>query len=82
MRGMSKILDPLVARLRAFSLAELEAIADAAGVAPSLPRHLRSGSNSNPTLGSIEPLLDFFEAVDAGRVDLQAILNKTRQVAP
>lgn len=63
---MSQILDTLVARLRKHTLAELEAIARAAGVPPSLPRKLRSGERPNPTLRSIEPLLAYFNKVDAG----------------
>lgn len=65
---MSQILDNLVARLRKHTLAELEAIARAAGVPPSLPRKLRSGERVNPTLRSIEPLLSYFSKLDAGQV--------------
>ena len=57
---MSQLLDTLVARLREHTLAELEAIAHATGVSPHLPRKLRSGERSNPTLKSIEPLLTYF----------------------
>jgi hypothetical protein len=70
---MSKLLKPLVARLRQYSLAELERIADAAGVAPSIPRHIRNG-RKNPTLNSIEPLIIFFEKADSGEIDLPAVL--------
>lgn len=70
---MSKLLKPLVARLRQYSLAELERIADAAGVAPSIPRHIRNG-RKNPTLNSIEPLIIFFDKVDAGEIDLSQVL--------
>ena len=67
---MSQILNTLVARLERFTLAELEAIAHAAGVPPDLPRKLRSGERKNPTLRSIEPLIDFFNKVDLGLVVL------------
>lgn len=67
---MSQILNTLVARLERFTLAELEAIAHAAGVSPDLPRKLRSGERSNPTVRSIEPLIDFFNKVDQGLVVL------------
>lgn len=67
---MSQILNTLVARLERFTLAELEAIAHAAGVPPDLPRKLRSGERKNPTLRSIEPLIDFFNKVDQGLVVL------------
>ena len=65
---MSQILNTLVARLRKHSLAELEAIAHAAGVPSDLPRKLRSGERRNPTLRSIEPLIDYFNKVDQGVV--------------
>lgn len=65
---MSQILNTLVARLERFTLAELEALAHAAGVPPDLPRKLRSGERKNPTLRSIEPLIDFFNKVDQGLV--------------
>lgn len=71
---MSTLLKPLVARLRQYTLAELEAIANAAGVAPSVPRHLRNGRD-NPTVKTIEPLLAFFTKVDAGEIDLPAVLR-------
>lgn len=67
---MSQILNTLVARLERFSHAELEAVADLAGVPPDLPRKLRSGERKNPTLRSIEPLIDFFNKVDQGVVVL------------
>ena len=35
-----------------------------------LPRKLRSGERSNPTVRSIEPLIDFFNKVDQGLVVL------------
>lgn len=70
---MSTLLKPLVARLRQFTLAELEAIADACGVAPSVPRHLRNGRD-NPTVKTIEPLITFFDKVDAGEIDLSQVL--------
>lgn len=67
---MSQILNTLVGRLLPFTHAELEAIAHAAGVPPDLPRKLRSGERKNPTLRSIEPLIDFFNKVDQGLVVL------------
>lgn len=67
---MSQIVKTLTARLRGFTLAELEAIAHAAGVPPDLPRKLRSGERSNPTVRSVEPLIDYFNKVDRGLVVL------------
>lgn len=63
---MSQILNTLVGRLSPFTHAELEAIAHAAGVSPDLPRKIRSGERDNPTLRSVEPLIDYFNKVDQG----------------
>lgn len=67
---MSQILNTLVARLGPYTHAELEDIAHAAGVPPDLPRKLRSRERKNPTLRSIEPLIDYFNKVDQGLVVL------------
>lgn len=64
---MSTILTPLVTRLRQFNQAQLEVIAEHAGVAKTLPRKLACGDRLNPTVQTIEPLLAFFEDIDAGR---------------
>lgn len=63
---MSTILDPLVERLRALPASMLETVAVEAGVFPSLPRKLASRDRTNPTIETIEPLLDYFARVDAG----------------
>jgi hypothetical protein len=73
---MSTLLSPLVLRLRPFTLAELEAIADAAGVARSLPRKLISGERDNPGVKTIQPLVDYFAAVDAGEKALPADVSE------
>lgn len=71
---MSTLLKPLVARVRQYTLVELEAIAKAAGVARSLPRKLHTGECKNPCVLTIEPLLAFFTKVDAGEIDLTVVL--------
>lgn len=43
-----------------------------AGVARSLPRKLASGERSNPTVATVQPLLDYFAAIDRGERDLPA----------
>lgn len=43
-----------------------EAIAKEAGCAKTLPRKLASRDRSNPTVQTIQPLLDYFDAVDKG----------------
>lgn len=66
MARMSKILEPLVARLRAAGHARWELIAAEAGVAKTLPRKLACGDRTNPTIGTVEPLIAYFDAVDRG----------------
>lgn len=69
---MSSILQPLIDRLRSAGPARWEAIALAAGVAKSLPRKLVYGDRDNPTVQTIQPLVDFFAAVDNGDIELPA----------
>lgn len=64
---MSTILTPLVTRLRQFNQAQLEVIAEQAGVAKTLPRKLACGDRPNPTVQTIEPLLAYFEDIDSGK---------------
>lgn len=67
---MSTILQPLVARLRAIPSAKWEAIAEAAGVAKTLPRKIATGDRVNPGVLTIQPLIDYFERIDAGAAQL------------
>lgn len=67
---MSTILQPLVARLRAIPSTRWEAVAEAAGVAKTLPRKLATGDRPNPGVQTIEPLLDYFRRVDDGTAQL------------
>ena len=66
MRSMSTILSPLLSRLRQFSQAQLEVIAAEAGVAKTLPRKLACGERDNPTVQTIEPLIEYFDSIDRG----------------
>lgn len=63
---MSSILDPLVERLRAVPSSQWEAIAEAAGCAKTLPRKIATRDRTNPGVNTIQPLIDFFDAVDRG----------------
>lgn len=67
---MSTILQPLVTRLRAIPSAQWEAVAEAAGVAKTLPRKIATGDRSNPGVLTIQPLVDYFKRVDDGEVQL------------
>lgn len=69
-KPMSTILQPLIDRLRAAGPARWEAIADAAGVSKALPRKLVYGDRDNPTVQTIEPLMNFFTAVEKGEREM------------
>ena len=64
---MSSILEPLVERIRLVPPAVWEAMAIQAGAARTLPRKLASRDRENPRVGTIQPLIDFFADVDAGK---------------
>lgn len=66
----TSILAPLVERLRSVGSNSWEPIAHAAGVAKSLPRKLATGDRCNPTVQTIQPLIDYFAAVDRGEKTL------------
>lgn len=65
---MSTILSPLITRLREVGPSRWEAIASAAGVAKTLPRKLVYGDRENPGVLTVQPLFDYFEAVDRGEI--------------
>lgn len=67
---MSTILQPLIDRLRSAGPAQWEPIAAAAGVAKTLPRKLVYGDRDNPTVQTIQPLVDYFDAVERGEKSL------------
>lgn len=67
---MSTILQPLVARLRTIPSIRWEAVAEAAGVAKTLPRKLATGDRPNPGVQTIQPLIDYFQRVDDGTAQL------------
>lgn len=56
---MSTILDALVAHLKEAGPSSWGQIARDAGVSPHLPRKLVYGDRPNPTIGTIQPLLDY-----------------------
>lgn len=64
---MSTILAPLIDRLKQFNQAQLEVIAEQAGVAKTLPRKLACGDRTNPTVQTIEPLIAYFDEIDCGK---------------
>ena len=60
-------------RLRDAGSSRFEAIATHTGVALSFIRKFSYGSRENPRVNTIQPLLDFFGAVDRGEVSLDCI---------
>lgn len=68
--GMSSLLHPLVARIRAIPSAQWEDLARMAGCAKSLPRKLACGDRANPRVQTIQPLVDYFARVDRGEAAL------------
>ena len=62
----------LTRNLRAAGATRWEPIALAAGVAKSLPRKIVYGERDKhgPGVLKVQPLLDYFQAVDRGEIDL------------
>ena len=64
---MEPILVYLKRRLLEVGSQQWEAIAAQCGVARTLPRKIAYGDRENPGVKTIQPLLDYFQALDAGR---------------
>ena len=81
---MSSILLPLVDRLRSIPSKQWEEVARAAGCAKTLPRKLATGDRTNPGVQTIQPLIDFFAAVDRGEAALPGSIKarKPKQATP
>lgn len=67
---MEPIIDYLKRKLREAGAQRWEAIATAAGVAKTLPRKIAYDDRDNPGVATIQPLLDFFHAVERGDREL------------
>lgn len=63
---MESIINFLKRRLREAGHGRWEAIALEAGVAKTLPRKIAYDDRDNPGVQTVQPLLDFFQAVDRG----------------
>lgn len=63
---MSTLITPLIERLKQVGPALWEPIAESAGVSKHLPRKLVYGDRPNPTVQTVQPLFDYFEAIDRG----------------
>jgi hypothetical protein len=67
---MESIMDYLKRKLKEAGPARWEAVAKQAGVAKSLPRKIAYADRENPTVETVQPLLDYFHEVDAGKRQL------------
>lgn len=59
-RPPSKIVSLLAECLKGKTTSELEQIAVKAGVYRNVPRKILYGERPNPTVSTVEPLLDYF----------------------
>lgn len=80
MLGMEPILAYLQRKLREAGSSRWEAIAQAAKVTKSLPRKI-AYERENPGVVTIQPLYDYFLAVDAGKKKLPAAANDSKKKA-
>lgn len=63
---MEPIIDYLKRKLRDAGSARWEAIAQECGIAKTLPRKIAFNDRDNPGVQTIQPLIDFFRAVEQG----------------
>lgn len=63
---MEPIISYLKRKLQDAGPTQWEAIASECGVAKTLPRKIAYADRENPGVQTIQPLLDFFNAVDRG----------------
>lgn len=67
---MESIIDYLKRKLREAGAARWEAIAADCGVAKTLPRKIAYDDRDNPGVQTVQPLLDFFSAIERGEKSL------------
>jgi hypothetical protein len=70
MEEVEPIMTYLERKLREAGMARWEAIAAVAGVATTLPRKIAYRDRKNPGVLTVQPLLDFFQAVERGERSL------------
>lgn len=72
MQSVEPITEYLKRRLKEAGAARFDAIAEEAGVTPSFIRKFVYGSRENPRVLTVQPLVDYFAAVDRGERQLPA----------
>lgn len=78
--GMESIIEYLKRKLKDVGPSRWELIADAAGVAKTLPRKLAyDTTRENPGVQTIQPLIDYFNAVERGERELPELATTTKQ---
>jgi hypothetical protein len=73
---MESIIDYLKRKLREAGSGRWEAIAIECGVAKTLPRKIAYDDRDNPGVQTIQPLIDYFGAVERGEISLPEIEAK------
>ncbi|OUM00550.1 hypothetical protein [Variovorax sp. JS1663] len=73
---MESIIDYLKRKLREAGAGRWEAIAVECGVAKTLPRKIAYDDRDNPGVQTIQPLLDYFGAVERGEKELPDLEQK------
>lgn len=70
--SIEPITDYLKRRLKEAGASRFDAIAEKTGVTGSFIRKFVYGSRENPRVQTVQPLIDFFAAVDRGDAELPA----------
>lgn len=78
---MEPIIDYLKRNLREAGHARWEAIAADCGIAKTLPRKIAFNDRDNPGVQTVQPLIDYFQAVERGEKELPPPANSA-QAAP
>jgi hypothetical protein len=73
---MESILDYLKRKLREAGPSRWEAIAEEAGIAKTLPRKIAYDDRDNPGVQTIQPLMDYFAAIERGERELPELRER------
>lgn len=79
---MESIIEYVQRKLREAGSRRYDAIAAEAGVSPWLLPKLANGARDNPRIQTIQPLIDYFRAIDSGKRQLPAPDIDPRYLSP